>query len=133
MNSILLAPLIFSLLAIPAFVPHRNPEPMEGEYVLTRFEFSSILYLKENNRFKYKYSLGGCQGSIEGQWSKEENGLKLTSEKQTQLDESDNLNPFYPLFRGHYWRVEKRGIKPEKKVDTGCFQTRGIHKKVRKG
>ncbi len=129
MNKAIATFIAFILLASTGFTSRRLDESLEGEYVVSEFEWYSRLVLKKNNAFEYQYGLGGCQGSIEGKWRQQEDILILDSSNQGDNNKSDSLRPYYPVFKHDYWRINKAGIRPEKPVNTGCFQTKKIHKK----
>ncbi len=129
MNKAIPTLIAFILLASTGFTFRQSNESLEGEYAVSDFELYSRLVLKKDNAFEYQYGLGGCQGSIKGKWSQQKDRLILVSDNQAVNNKSDSLRPYYPVFNRASWRISKGGITPEKQVNTGCFQTKKLHKK----
>lgn len=90
-----------------------------------RFEFYSIMILQKDNRFVYKYGVGGCQGEVTGNWIVENKKLKFTNDNEFL----NNETTFYPNLGLLYWTVKKFGIKPDEKVDNCFFETEVLHSK----
>jgi hypothetical protein len=129
MNRAVLVLIAFTCVVSTGFTSRQLDVSLEGEYAVTGFEWYSRLVLKKDNAFEYQYGLGGCQGSIEGKWSQQKDKLILVSDNQAEHNTSDSLRPYYPVFNHTSWQINKGGVRPEKQVDTGCFQTKKLHKK----
>jgi hypothetical protein len=89
------------------------------------FERYSIMTLETNNRFIYKYRLGGCQGEVRGKW-------KIVDKKIAFENDPSFLNDsiiHYPNLGLTTWTVKTIGIKPEGPVDSGCMKEDNLHLK----
>jgi len=89
------------------------------------FERYSVMTLETNNRFTYKYGLGGCQGEVKGNW-------KIVDKKITFENDLSFLNDsiiHYPNLGLTSWTVKTIGIKPEQNVDSGCLKDDNLHLK----
>lgn len=89
------------------------------------FERYSIMTLETNNRFVYKYGLGGCQGEVKGNW-------KVVDKKIVFENDAAFLNDsiiHYPDLGLTTWTVKKIGIQPEQVVDAGCLKDDNLHLK----
>lgn len=89
------------------------------------FERYSIMTLETNNRFVYKYGLGGCQGEVKGSWKNVDK--KITFENDP-LFLNDTIVQ-YPNLGLTTWAVKTIGIKPEQAVDSGCLKEDNVHLK----
>lgn len=89
------------------------------------FERYSIMTLETNNRFVYKYGLGGCQGEVKGTW-------KVVDKKIVFENDAAFLNDsiiHYPNLGLATWTVKTIGIKPEQAIDAGCVKDDNLHLK----
>lgn len=111
----------------------RNKNGLAGTYAIGEFELWSILTLKSDKKFEYKYAVGGCQATITGKWTEENGMLKLTSDLEfSNKATSDAMAPSYPVLDNILWKVKADGLKPIKEIDTGCFKTKKLHKRIEK-
>ena len=81
--------------------------------------------LETNNRFVYKYGLGGCQGEVKGNW-------KLIDKKIVFENDAAFLNDsiiHYPNLGLTTWTVKTIGIRPEQAIDAGCLTDDNVHLK----
>jgi hypothetical protein len=89
------------------------------------FERYSIMTLETNNRFVYKYGLGGCQEEVKGNW-------KVVDKKVVFENDAvflDDSIIHYPNLGLTTWTVKTIGIKPEQSVDAGCLKDDNLHLK----
>lgn len=89
------------------------------------FERYSIVTLETNNRFVYKYGLGGCQGEVKGTWKIV--GKKMVFENDPIFLDDSTIH--YPNLGLTTWTVKTIGIRPEQTVDSGCLKEDNIHLK----
>lgn len=110
-----------------------DKKEVTGTYGIGAFELLSVLTLKENNEFEYKYAVGGCQAVVTGTWTDKNGIVKLTSDTEfLPKAETDPMAPAYPIFDNTRWKVRTKGLQPVEEIDTGCFKTRKLHKRIRK-
>ncbi|SIR50102.1 hypothetical protein [Pontibacter lucknowensis] len=110
-----------------------NKKEVAGTYGIGAFEFLSVLKLNENKEFEYRYAVGGCQAVVTGTWMEESGIVKLTSNSEfLPKDDPDPMAPTYPVFDNTKWKVKAKGLKPVEEIDTGCFKTKKLHKRIKK-
>ncbi|MGF1638992.1 MAG: hypothetical protein ACFCUU_18090 [Cyclobacteriaceae bacterium] len=121
--------LILILLTIISLHVHgqSSSEGLVGIYesVGNKFERHSILILKKDSVFIYKYGVGGCQGEIKGNWIIENNKVRFTNDQEFL----NHQTIFYPNLSLATWTVKKNAVKPDSLVDSGCIKENQIHLK----
>jgi hypothetical protein len=116
-----------------SFSIERNKNGLAGTYSIGEFEFWSIITLNQNHTFEYKYGVGGCQATITGKWTEEYGMLKLTNDLEySPKAKTDVMAPSYPNLNNVLWKEKADGLKPLKEIDTGCFKTKKLHKRIKK-
>ena len=124
---------ILMLFLMSFTVQSGSKKEIVGRYGVGGFEFLSILTLNENNEFEYRYAVGGCQAVVTGIWTEESGMVKLTSSSEfLPKAEPDSMAPKYPVFENTMLKVKAKGLKPVEEIDTGCFKTKKLHKRVKK-
>ena len=114
-------------------IQSESKKELAGTYSIGEFEFWSIMTLKGNNEFEYKYGVGGCQATVNGKWTEENGMVKLTSDAEfLQQADAGSMVPLYPIFDNTLWKVKANGLKPVKEIDTGCFKTKKLHRRIKK-
>ncbi|MBK8503732.1 MAG: hypothetical protein IPL46_16880 [Saprospiraceae bacterium] len=103
---------------------------MEGIYYAHGRIVSSELRIKSDNQFEYFYRLGACQSTVYGKWELGEKILILTAEESFLEDPPGDLSPFYPRFDQFEWKKRRRGLRPTREIDTGCFKIDKLHRKM---
>ena len=105
------------------------------------FEKWSIMELRENGIFKYKYGLSACQSEVTGTYSVENNRIRFKNDREFTKEylehERDSLNsifpgigiPIIPDLSLTEWKIKKNSIKPISEIDCGCIIEKGKHKK----
>jgi len=140
--------IILSLILLTFFISfgQNKTEELNGIYysVDNKFEKWSIMELKENGVFKYKYGLSACQAEITGTYSVENNKIKFKNDQEFTKKyleaERDSLIktdstfigigiPIYPDLSLTEWKIKKSSIKPISEIDCGCIVEKGKHKK----
>lgn len=87
------------------------------------FERYSVMTLETNNRFVYKYGLGGCQGEVKGNWSVVDKKIVFENDAAFLNDSITH----YPNLGLTTWTVKTIGIRPEQAVDAGCLKDDNLH------
>jgi hypothetical protein len=100
-----------------------------GHYISTdsKFEKTSALTLINDSTFIYFYMLGGCQDKIKGKWTVKNGYIIL----HTTIDR-DTVLYHIPDLDSTIWTITKKGIKPDKIIDNGCFKVSAVHLKQKK-
>lgn len=104
-------------------------DDLNGIYhsVNNKFERASVLILKSDSTFIYKYAVGGCQAEITGRWNQKEKMIEMTNDPE--FFNSDSI--IYPDMSRENWMIKKKGLKPTGPIDSGCLVEAGLHKKVK--
>jgi len=140
--------IILSLIFLTFFISfgQNKTDELNGIYysVDNKFEKWSIMELKENGVFKYKYGLSACQAEITGTYSVENNKIKFKNDQKFTKKylevERDSLIKtdstfigigiqIYPDLSLTEWKINKNSIKPISEIDCGCIVEKGKHKK----
>ena len=112
--------------------PHSTEiKKIEGVYYTHGKIISSELSIKSDNRFEYFYRLGGCQGTVYGKWKLNEKRLILNADDEFLRIPSKEYPAIYPRFETFVWKVKRKGLRPTKEIDTGCFQIKRLHRKIK--
>lgn len=117
---------VFSLIACRTQKVYVGKTSLSGVYISvdSKFERLSSLTLQRDSSFVYKYLLGGCQDKITGKWTVVQNEVNL----KTNINK-DTVQYHMPDLNNIRWSVTKAGLKPDRIIDNGCFQTTSLHKK----
>jgi len=106
-----------------------------------KFERQSIMELRGNGTFKYKYRLSACQGDITGTYTVVKNRIRFKNDREFTKEylekERDSLDsifpgieiPIIPDLSLTEWKIKKNSIKPISEIDCGCIIEKGKHKK----
>jgi hypothetical protein len=121
--------LIFLIIGFP--FKRNETENLIGTYHSenNKFERLFVMQLNENDKFIYSYSLGGCQGEITGTYIVSNNRIKFSNDKEF-LDDAKNSEfgkPIYPNLSLIEWKIKGNYIKPQSKINCGCFVENGKH------
>ncbi|MCH7415849.1 hypothetical protein MM213_20280 [Belliella sp. R4-6] len=95
------------------------------ESTQNKFERYSILILEKDKKFIYKYGVGGCQGEVKGTWTIQDKRLEFLNDQE--FLNNDIIN--YPNLALTTWTIKKKGIKPDKLVNSGCVKDNKLHVK----
>ena len=90
-------------------------------------EQSSLLELRKNYRFIYKYRLGACEGEVRGVWGKVQGKLKLKNDVEF-LNKGSIQYPDLSLVT---WSINKNGIKPDDPFYACGFIEKSLHRKIK--
>ncbi|TPV31169.1 hypothetical protein FJ651_15395 [Paucihalobacter ruber] len=136
---------IFSIIFLTFLLPlgQNKTTELSGIYysVDNKFEKWSIMELRENGTFKYKYGLSACQGDVTGTYTVNSNRIQFKNDKEFTKEylekERDSLNsifpgigiPVIPDLSLTEWKIKKNSIKPISEIDCGCIIEKGKHKK----
>jgi len=126
MKSILL---IFLIIGFP--LKQKETKTLIGNYysVNNKFERLSVMQLNENGKFIYSYSLSGCQAKITGTYIVSNDRIKFSNDKEF-LDVANSSGfgkPIYPNLSLIEWKIKGNYIKPNGKINCGCFIENGNH------
>jgi hypothetical protein len=119
--------LIFLLMGLCGLANAQISSPLVGTFTSegNKFERTSVMILFPNNRFKYKYAIGACQGEVTGTFMVDKNTLTFENDSLFL----NNKNIVYPNLALSRWKVTRIGIKPEREVDSGCLKEVSMHLK----
>lgn len=136
---------IIILAFLNSFGQHEKNELIGTYYsVDNKFKKWSIIELKVNGVFKYKYGLSACQAEITGTYSVENKKIRFKNDrefskkylesKRDSIIKSDSIFvgmeiPIYPDLSLTEWKIKRNSIKPISEIDTGCIIEKGNHKK----
>ena len=136
---------IFFILLFAYLLPFEQNKTTDliGVYysVDNEFERWSIMELRENGIFKYKYGLSACQSEVTGTYSVEKNRIRFKNDREFTKEyleqERDSLDsifpgigiPIIPDLSLTEWKIKKNAIKPISEIDCGCITEKGKHKK----
>ena len=125
---------LFALIFI--FINHLvtySQNDLIGKYysINNKFERWSIIELKNDGKFIYKYGLSGCQSEINGTYLITKNKIKFKNDTEfiNQSIKTDSLTPIYPDMSLTEWIIFKDYIKPIEEINTGCIKEKGKHRK----
>lgn len=123
---------IILLLALQTTITwaQKSDEKIIGAYYSTanKFERYSILILENDNKFIYKYGVGGCQAEVKGNWRTEGKKLRLTNDDE--FLNNDIIK--YPDMSLTTWSIKRTGVKPDKIIDSGCVKDNKLHVKKKR-
>jgi hypothetical protein len=128
-HTIIFLAFFFSLLCIGQSKEWKSE--LLGIYVSrdNKFEKWSIVELRENGKFVYKYGLSACQGEVAGTYTFEENTIRFKNDAEFVNKMREEFSPIYPDMSLTKWKVTKKFIKPKNVIDSGCIKTNRKHYK----
>lgn len=92
-----------------------------------KFEKWSIIELKNEGKFIYKYCLGGCQAEITGTYVVAKNIISLKNDPEFLNNNREEFSPIYPDMSLTKWIIMRNFIRPKKIIDSGCIKEKGKH------
>ena len=92
-----------------------------------KFEKWSIIELKDDGKFIYKYGLSACQAEITGTYIVEKNIISFKNDSQYLNNNHEKFSPIYPDMSLTKWVIKQNFIKPKKIINSGCVKEKGKH------